>query len=70
MDYPNYKYMEESSNNHTEESKNDYFKINNDNNEKGIENCKNKINKPMKNNYENNNNTTTISIVYEILVLL
>ena len=49
MDYPNYKYMEESSNNHTEESKNDYFKINNDNNEKEIENCKNKINKPMKN---------------------
>ena len=43
MDYPNYKYMEESSNNHTEESKNDYFKINNDNNEKEIENCKLKL---------------------------
>ena len=66
MDYPNYKYMEESSNNNNEESKNDYFKINNDNNEKEIENCKNKINKSMKNNYENNNYTTMINIVKEI----
>ena len=31
MDYPNYKYMEESSNNNTDESKNDYF-----NNEKEL----------------------------------
>ena len=43
MDYPNYKYMEESSNNNTEESKNDYFKINNHINEKELKIVKIKL---------------------------
>ena len=38
MDYPNYKYMEESSNNNTDESKNDYF-----NNEKELKIVKIKL---------------------------
>ena len=38
MDYPNYKYMEERSNNNTDESKNDYF-----NNEKELKIVKIKL---------------------------
>ena len=38
MDYPNYKYMEKSSNNNTDESKNDYF-----NNEKELKIVKIKL---------------------------
>ena len=37
------KYMEESSNNNTEEPKNDYFKINNDKNEKELKIVKIKL---------------------------
>lgn len=59
MKYLKYKYIEKNSNKVIEELKKEYYKVNSDNQK--IDISKNKINKSVKNNYENNNSTTSIN---------